>query len=383
MRLVATEHLNTGDRIGRDIVTSGDGLLLLRAGMRISDSFQRSLRRAGITAVWIDDELSAGIEPLEMLREETRHRAVSAIRSAFQDVSQSLVQGGALPADTIRKMTAVAELIGRDIADNAQSALALNDLANADSYTMKHSLAVTALGLALGIRAMRRYGWTDHRGARRFDQVEQRLSQLGVGLLLHDIGKLAVPPEILHKPGPLTDDEWTAMRAHSMLGFEMLKGTGGISALARSVVRSHHERWDGTGYPDRKAGVAIHQFARIATVADVFDALTSERPYSAAEPAHRAFEYVVSRAGRDFDPDIVDVFRSSVAPYPPGTGVVLSDGSRGLVKEVRPAFVECPIVRIVVDPSGRSIPPREVDLSTTPELTIVSEDVAPLAPLAV
>jgi HD-GYP domain-containing protein (c-di-GMP phosphodiesterase class II) len=378
MRLVATEHLKTGDRIGRDITTSGEFLLLLRAGIRISDGFRQSLDRAGITSVWVDDKLSEGIEPLEMLQEQTKQRAISAIRSAFADVSQSLVQGSSLSADTIRKMIAVSELIGRDIAENAQSALALNDLANADSYTMKHSLAVTALGLALGIRVMRRYGWIDHHGGRRFDQIEPRLAQLGVGLLLHDIGKLAVPPEILQKPGPLTEEEWTPMRAHSMLGFQMLKGTGGVSALARSVVRSHHERWDGTGYPDGKTGGAIHQFARIATVADVFDALTSARPYSAGQPAHRAFKYVVSRAGRDFDPDVVDVFRSSVAPYPPGTGVVLSDGSRGLVSEVRPAFVECPIVRIVVDPSGRSIPPRDVDLSTTPELTIVSADVAPL-----
>ena len=374
MRRVATEHLNTGDRIGRDIVTGRDALPLLRAGVRISDSLQQSLRRAGITTVWIDDELSAGIEPLEVLQEETQRRAARAIRAAFHDVSQSLAHGGALSAGTIQSMTDVSERIGRDIAEHAQSALALDDLANADGYTMKHSLAVTALGLSLGIRVMGRDGWIDHNGERRFDHIEQRLSELGVGLLLHDIGKLAVPPDILNKPGPLTDVEWIAMRAHAMLGFQMLRGTSGVSALARSVVRSHHERWNGSGYPDGKHGNQIHQFARIAAVADVFDALTSERPYAAAQPAPRAFAYLIARAGTDFDPDVVDVFRSCVAPYPPGTGVVLSDGSRGLVKEVRHGFVECPIVRIVVDPSGRLIAPREIDLATTPALTIVSAD---------
>ena len=242
---------------------------------------------------------------------------------------------------------------------------------------MKHSLAVTALGLSLGLRAMRRYGWIDARGERRFDAIEQRLSVLGIGLLLHDIGKLAVPAEILQKPGPLTDDEWLAMRAHTTLGVGILQHAEGISPLARAVVRSHHERWDGTGYPSRQVGAQIHQFARIASVADVFDALTSDRHYRRARPIHEAWEHIVSRAGRDFDPEVVEVFRSSVAPYPPGTGVVLSDGFCGIVKEVRQDFVSRPIVRVIMDSSGVAIPPVEIDLSRSPGLTIVSTDFDP------
>ena len=377
MRRVFTEHLRPGDRIGRDVVGPPDTLPLLRAGIRISESFQRSLQRAGVTWVWIDDQLSEGIEPLEMLRDQTKHRAIAAIRTAFTDVSQSLATNTGLSADTIQEISEAADLIGSDIALNAQSALALNDLANADGYTMKHSLAVTALGLSLGLRVMRRYGWVDLHGERRYDQVEQRLSLLGVGLLMHDIGKLAVPPEVLHKPGPLVDDEWTAMRAHAILGYQMLRGTRGISALARSVVRSHHERWNGTGYPEGRAGRDIHQFARISTVADVFDALTSDRPYRGALPPHQGFAYVLDRAGSEFDPEVVDVFRSCVAPHPPGTGVVLSDGSRGIVKEVRQALVERPVVRIVLDPAGLPVSPRDVDLSASTSLTIASADFVP------
>src|SRR5205807_27339 len=141
---------------------------------------------------------------------------------------------------------------------------------NADGYTMKHSLAVTALGLSLGLRVMRKYGWVDDQGNRRFDDIDRRLSTLGVGLLLHDIGKLAIPVEILQKNGPLTDDEWTAMREHPMLGVRILQRADDISPLSRAVVRSHHERWDGAGYPSGKARHQIHQFARIASVADVF-----------------------------------------------------------------------------------------------------------------
>jgi HD-GYP domain-containing protein (c-di-GMP phosphodiesterase class II) len=360
-------------------VTRPDTPALLRAGIRVSDSFRASLERHGVSSVWIDDDLSAGIEPLESMQEETKEQAMTAIHDAFKEVSSSFAAGGTLTAAALQQMTTVAELIAADIAANVHSALALNDLANADGYTMKHSLAVTALGLALGLRLMRRYGWEDFRGERRFDDLDGRLSLLGVGLLLHDIGKLAVPPEILHKAGPLTADEWAAMRAHPELGFRMLKDANEISPVARSVVRSHHERWDGAGYPDGTAAGKIHQFARIAAVADVFDALTSDRPYRSADPPHRGYEYVVGQSGSHFDPEVVEMFRASVAPHPPGTGVVLSDGSCGIVKEVRQGFVTRPVVRVVIDPSGALITPYEVDLASAAALTIVSADYDPWA----
>jgi HD-GYP domain-containing protein (c-di-GMP phosphodiesterase class II) len=233
---------------------------------------------------------------------------------------------------------------------------------------------VTTLGLSLGLRVMQKYGWVDAHGKRRYDGIEDRLAPLGVGLLLHDIGKLAVPSEILRKPGPLTDEEWKAMRAHPTLGFQILKKDDEISPLARAVVRSHHERWDGTGYPDRQAAAEIHQFARIAAVADVFDALTSDRYYRKAMPRYEAYDFVAGRGGRDFDPEVVDLFRTLVTPYPPGTGVVLSDGSRGLVKEVRQRAVKSPVVRIIMSASGEMVTPQEIDLSRSPELTIVSTE---------
>jgi HD-GYP domain-containing protein (c-di-GMP phosphodiesterase class II) len=372
MRRVQTEQLRTGDRIGRDVLASPDALPLLRAGIRVSDSYRQSLQRARITSVWIDDGLSEGIEPLEVLSHHTKSRATSAIRDAFRDVSKSMSGATTMPVDTVQEMTDVAELIVGEVAGNVHSALALNDLANADGYTMKHSLAVCALGLSLGLRVMRRYGWVDAYGKRRFDDIEQRLSILGVGLLLHDIGKLAVPSEILQKPGPLTEDEWQAMRAHTTLGVGILQQAQGISPLARAVVRSHHERWNGRGYPAGQSGAQIHQFARIAAVADVFDALTSDRHYRRAMPTEEGWEFVVSRGGCDFDPEVVEIFRSSVAPYPPGTGVVLSDGSCGIVKEVHLDFVKLPVVRLLTDPSGAPIQPREIDLSRSPGLTVGS-----------
>jgi HD-GYP domain-containing protein (c-di-GMP phosphodiesterase class II) len=361
-----------GDRLGRDVYGLGDALPLLRAGVRVSESYQHSLERAGIGAVWIDDGFSEGIEPLEVLEEQTKRRATAAIRDAFRDASKTIQQGGTLSTFAIQEMQDVAELIVGDISRSVHTALALNDLAHADGYTLKHSLAVTTLGLSLGLRVMRKYGWIDAYGERRFDGIEDRLSTLGVGLLLHDIGKLSVPGEILRKAGPLTDDEWQAVRAHPTLGFQILRKAEGISPLARAVVRSHHERWNGAGYPDGQVGQQIHQFARIAAVADVFDALTSDRYYRRALSLHEGYDYVVSRSGFDFDPEVVDVFQSLVAPFPPGTPVVLSDGHCGVVVEAKQHAVKTPIVRIIVDPCGATVRPYEIDLAQIPGVTIVS-----------
>jgi HD-GYP domain-containing protein (c-di-GMP phosphodiesterase class II) len=371
MRRVLVSQLRAGDRLGRDVTSTPDAPPLLRAGVRVSDSFRSSLERAGVAAVWIDDCLSEGIEPLEVLDVDTKRRATLAIRDAFRDVTRTLPSGGKLSREAIDDMTEIADLIVRDVTRNVHSAMALNDLANADGYTLKHSLSVTTLGLALGVRVMRKYGWIDAHGKRRFDAGGDRLSALGVGLLLHDVGKLAVPPEILRKTTALDETEWKAIREHPVLGVEILKRDG-ISALSRAVVRSHHERWNGSGYPDGRAGQDIHQFARIAAVADVFDALTSDRYYRKALSTAEAWTFIERRVGVDFDPEVVDVFKSFVAPYPPGTRVVLSDGYCGFVKHVRQDAVRTPVVRIVMNPAGELIPPREIDLSSMPGLSVVS-----------
>jgi HD-GYP domain-containing protein (c-di-GMP phosphodiesterase class II) len=371
--MVLVSQLRAGDRLGRDVCSAPGTPPLLRAGVRVSDSFRHSLERAGVAAVWIDDGLSEGIEPLEVLDVDTKVRATAVIRDAFRDVTRTLPSGGKLSNEAIAEMTEVVDQIVRDVTRNIHSALALNDLANADGYTLKHSLSVTTLGLALGVRVMRKYGWIDADGRRRYDAGSGRLSALGVGLLLHDIGKLAIPPEILRKTSALNDDEWKAMREHPLTGVEMLKRDG-ISALSRAVVRSHHERWNGSGYPDGRAGEDIHQFARIAAVADVFDALTSDRYYRKAMPVAEACAFIERRTGTEFDAEVVDIFKSFVAPYPPGTRVVLSDGHSGFVMTVRPDAVRTPVVRLVVNPAGELMTPREIDLSTMPQLTVVATE---------
>jgi response regulator RpfG family c-di-GMP phosphodiesterase len=131
------------------------------------------------------------------------------------------------------------------------------------------------------------------------------------GFLLHDVGKIGIPDRILRKPGALNDEEWALMMTHTLLGEKMLAGIPFLQGTGVQIVRSHHERWDGDGYPDQLAGDEIPLGARIFAVADALDAITSDRPYRPAGPWENAREEIVAESGRQFDPDVVAAFLDS------------------------------------------------------------------------
>jgi HD-GYP domain-containing protein (c-di-GMP phosphodiesterase class II) len=365
---MATSRIPNGALLGRDVRTGvAEHAPLLRAGTAITPHFRAALIRQGINAVYIDDELSAGIDVPDVLTERTRNEAESALQRAYEDIPVALGNGETVSEKAVGDLKKIAHLIARDIAASGDAVLALTDLAGADAYTLQHSIDVTVLGLVLGRRVLNLFGWPNYRGERIFTGIDERLTSLGVGLLLHDIGKLVVPSPILHKEGPLDAAEWELMRHHPVAGVELLPGHT-ISSLAKSVVRSHHERWDGSGYPEGRAGSKIAQFARIASVADVYDAVTSARPYRGAAPAHVGYRIILDGAGKEFDPEVVEAFQKLVAPYPVGTEVDLADGSRGIVASVPPEAPDQPTVRITHRPDGSEADPADVPYADLPPI---------------
>ncbi|MHB1451948.1 MAG: HD domain-containing phosphohydrolase [Coriobacteriia bacterium] len=165
-----------------------------------------------------------------------------------------------------------------------------------DEYTSCHTERSAALAVEL---------------AHRLGIPECDLDNVRRGALLHDIGKMAVPDSILRKPGPLDDAEWVMMRKHPEFAYELLRGIGYLSP-ALEIPYCHHERWDGAGYPRGLAGECIPLSARIFSVIDVYDALTSERPYREAWTAEAALSYISSESGVQFDPRVVDAFLEHV-----------------------------------------------------------------------
>jgi HD-GYP domain-containing protein (c-di-GMP phosphodiesterase class II) len=177
---------------------------------------------------------------------------------------------------------------------------------------------------------------------------------------------------VLEKPGPLNDHEWAAMRMHPITGANLLRSDS-ISLLVKATVRSHHERWDGGGYPDGKLEDEIHEHARIGAVADAYDAVTSERVFAPAKPAHLGVRLIREGRGTLFDPEVVDAFCKIVAPYPPGDAIELSDGRGGVVASVHEGDLDRPVVRVLGDGD-----PYELSLADHPYLRIVGwEDMDP------
>ena len=318
---------------------------LLRSGAVVSERYQRVLSEQGIHAVWVDDALSEGIEPAELIPEPVRAETANRVHQALGRAREAFAASQPLPAETIQELSSIVARLAESLLGSPDAMLALNDLAAADQYTHRHSINVTALGLMLGRTQFRRDGWVDYRGDRRYDRIEERLSLLGMGLLMHDIGKMAVPTDVLNKPGALDDGELELMRGHPEAGVALLNPRS-TSALVIAVIRDHHERMDGSGYPRGIRGEQIHQFARIAAVSDVYDAVTSHRPYKAAAPAHVAVSIISSGSGTIFDADVVDTFRGIVFPFPVGTEVRLADGRTGVVAQVDPDTPDVPLVRV-------------------------------------
>jgi HD-GYP domain-containing protein (c-di-GMP phosphodiesterase class II) len=332
VRVVNIDSIPAGTKLARDIFADRHDIPLLRRGVAMTETYRDALRQKGIQTAWIEDALGEGIEIEPVVSDETRHRASKAVGRALGEASAALERGVQLTDGAMTDLKECASLIAHEVMKHPDAALHLDDMMGADQYLTQHSVDVTALGLVLARRLFRDFGWLDYDGRRRYDQISGRLAKIGLGLLLHDIGKLSIPKEILLKPGKLDDAEWDIMRRHPVVGVEMLSPD--TSFLVRAVVRSHHEKWTGGGYPDNLRGDQIHQFARVASVADVYDAVTSERPYKHAAPPHVGVDIILSGAGKDFDPDVVAAFRKVVAPYPPGYEVLLADGRRGVVVDV-------------------------------------------------
>jgi HD-GYP domain-containing protein (c-di-GMP phosphodiesterase class II) len=334
--------------------------------------YRELLTRAGISAIYVEDEESSGIAVEQLIDDHTREVATRAVASAYATVRAEMSRGKPLTPDAVKELESIVAQILEQITASRGMAIALADLSSADGYTFQHSIDVTALGLLVGHRYFSEFGWVDFRGDRHYDRLGGRLSTLGLGLLLHDIGKLAVPHAILSKPGKLTDEEWTIMQTHPRAGVDMLDGDQ-WSPLVKAIVLRHHERWNGSGYPDGKLGDQIHPMARIAAVADVYDAITSERSYAPARPACDGVRAIVEGSGTLFDPDVVTAFRRVVAPFPAGTEVELTDGRRGIVADVPEDAMDRPVVRVI----GPGTPGIEVALADEPDLRIAGWDLQP------
>ena len=227
--------------------------------------------------------------------------------------------------------------------------LPLARLKNLDDYNFEHSVGVAALLIAFG-RAMK--------------QPKEVIRELALGGLLHDIGKAHVPESILNKPSKLTDDEFAKMQSHVNESLGLLEGVPGIGKITRQVIAEHHERIDGSGYPNRLKGGQISLYGQMAAIVDVYDAITSDKVYNRGMPPTQAMKKLLEWSKHHFDPQLVQTFIRAVGIYPTGALVRLESNRMGVVVEQNEGKLLEPVVRVFYHAGQQHyVPPEIVDLA--------------------
>lgn len=355
MRFVPASCLRDGMQVAKTLYGINSEKLLAE-GIILNKKFIDSIRRLSFPGVYINDDLSKDIEIINTISDELRIETMNGVKKIFIESKEYKD-----PRERTEDISKQIDSIVDELLANRNMMVNMIDLKCFDNYTYLHSVNVAVLAIVTGI-------------AMNLDRYT--LSRLGLSAILHDIGKVFINKRIINKPGVLTDEEFEEMKKHSLLGYNYAREKFKLPNSSYNGIIDHHEKFNGTGYPAAKRGRAISLFGRLITVADIYDALTSERPYRKALSPSEAMEYIMGNSASMFDPQISGTFIRKVAPYPIGTTVKLSNGCTAIVLENFESFCLRPRVR-VYKINNKDVEPFELNLMTDYSLlNVVVEDVA-------
>jgi putative nucleotidyltransferase with HDIG domain len=357
MRLVSLRQVQPGMKLGRTVFTE-DGKVLLGVGMQLTERLISGLQRSGVDSVYIDDPRTEDIVVEEVIRPQTRQIAVEVIEKTIKQITNSnkLARKISLKEMGLHFQRAFSSILD-DLMQNKQMVGHLTTISSHSPSLYHHSVNVAVLATAVGMSI----------GYNR-----TQLMNLGVGAMLHDIGKVSLPEELLQKKERWNAEEQEIAKQHTTLGFNLLRKQHDISLMSAHVCLQHHERLNGSGYPQGLVGKQIHEFAQIVGICDIYDSLTSPRPWRKRYMPQDAVEYLLGSGGHLFEHHLVNAFIKHIAIFPIGSSVVLNTGETGVVSRVDPDYSHRPTVRILRDGRGNDvIAPYDLNLKENIRLFII------------
>lgn len=356
MRLVNIGDVEVGSVIAKPVYDSKLSLLINK-GAKLSELLLKKLVQADIRHLYIEDEISKGIELDPMISDEIKLQAFVIMKKFYE--SQMVKQDQnveAIRESSIRELKDIVDDIITEIYSKNEQKYYSTELMGAEMYHYNHAVEVMILSLLIG---------------RKMGLDREKLLKLGMGAILADIGKSRVPQDILNKKGKLEPEEFDEMKRHVDYSYAILKDLVGLSSLSRQIVLLHHEKLDGSGYPNGFTGEQIPLLVRIATVCDIFSAIVADRTYNNRISVDTAIEILRGAAPTKIDQDVFMTLLQVIDIYPPGTLVELGNGQVGIVIQSNPNSPTRPILRII-EQDGQH---HEVDLMQ--ELTLFIKKVLP------
>lgn len=352
MRLVAIKDIS-GDEILAQPIYDIDGRKLLNQGIRLKSSYIEKLHDKGIFSVYVEDAISEGIELDENLCLETRIKAKQVVN---QELNR-YVRSKEIHLQELVKL--VNELVD-EILSSRKELINLKDIRQQDEYLFAHMVNVCALSIML---------------ASRIGYSKDKVKSIALGALLHDFGKVIIPPSLLQKESDFSPEEMLELKKHTLYGYNILKDDSSINSTVKITVLMHHENLDGTGYPLGLSGDKIHYSARIVAICNLFDSITCDRKFKHVISTAAAVERLTCSAGTILDKSFTDEFLSMIPIFPNGTLVLLSNGLIGIVISNNSQNLTRPVVRLLYNPKTKTRYGKNyiVDLMQELSLTILRE----------
>lgn len=351
MRKISIDQIK-GNEILVKPIYDPSGRLLLSVGTALKIGFKMRLTQLGVLSIYIDDEFSQGINVEDFVSENIRLETKIALKNAFT----KLVNRHSFSAD---KITKSAEAIIDDILSRKEVIVNISDIKSKDNCLFEHSINVCALAIVTAI----------HLGYNT-----AHLKEVAIGSLLHDVGKLLIPKDIINKAkeGKLDPEEVETLKTHPLDGYEILNDKENIGYISKAIILMHHEHCDGTGFPLSLTEDKLHETVKLVSICNTFDNLTSDFSGRKKMEVYEVLEYLIAMSGSIFDKSLIATFIENIAAYPSGTIVKLNDGTYGIVSRQNKSFPVRPVVNLIYDKNKNKLnEPRELDLSKETTLFIV------------